>query len=73
MALWQKGLNDPDIVIRRYFCPQCDKYCLHIKHESFAECENGCFITDSEEIDKLIEQKDFKGMFTEDELRYNFI
>ena len=73
MALWQKGLDDPDIVIRRYYCPQCGKYSLHIKYESFAECENGCFIIDSEGIDKLIEQKNFEGIFTDEELQYNFI
>ena len=50
MALWIKCLNDPDIVLRRYCCPECDNYSLHIKHETFGECENGCFITNQEEI-----------------------
>ncbi|HHV65605.1 MAG TPA: hypothetical protein GXX46_11160 [Peptococcaceae bacterium] len=73
MALWQKGIDDPDIKIRRYHCPECGEYSLHIKYESFAECENGCFLTDSSVIDKLIESKDYKGVFQEDELKYNFI
>lgn len=73
MALWQKGTDDPDIKIRRYQCPLCGKYSLHIKHESFAECENGCFITDSEVIDKLIDAKSYDGVFQEEELKYNFI
>ncbi len=73
MALWQKGIDDPDIKIRRYQCPQCGKYSLHIKYESFAECENGCFITDSQVIDKIIDSKSYDGIFGEDELKYNFI
>lgn len=73
MALWQKGLEDPDIIIRRYQCPQCGGYSLHIKYESFGECENGCFITESEEIEKIIDSKKYEGTFTEDELDSNFI
>jgi hypothetical protein len=73
MALWQKGIDDPDIKIRRYLCPQCGNYSLHIKYESFAECEQGCFITDSNIIDKLIETKSYEGVFKEEELKYNFI
>jgi len=73
MAIWQKGMNDPDIMIRRYQCPQCEKYALHIKYESFAECENGCFITDSEVIDQLVNSQNYKGVFQDDELQYNFI
>jgi len=73
MALWQKGIEDPEITTRRYCCPLCGNYSLHIKHESFGECENGCFITDSELIDKLIESREFEGLFSEEELKYNFI
>lgn len=73
MALWQKGIDDPDIMRRRYHCPECGEYSLHIKYESFAECENGCFITDSDVIDKIITAKDFTGVFLEEELQYNFI
>ena len=73
MALWQKGLTDPDIMVRRYQCPQCSSYTLHIKHESFAECESGCFIIDSAEIERIIESKNYEGVFTEDDLKYNFI
>ncbi|NLI92708.1 MAG: hypothetical protein GX434_11030 [Peptococcaceae bacterium] len=73
MALWQKGIDDPEIKIRRYRCPQCGNYSLHIKYESFAECEEGCFITDSAVIDKLIDDKSYEGIFQEEELKYNFI
>jgi hypothetical protein len=73
MALWLKGVDDPEIMARRYLCPECGKYSLHIKHESFAECENGCFITDSTIIDKLITDKNFDGLFSEEELTYHFI
>lgn len=73
MALWQAGINDPDIMVRRYHCPECGKYSLHIKYESFAECENGCFITDSKVIEQLIADKNFDGQFLKEELEYNFI
>ncbi|MGI6450466.1 MAG: hypothetical protein ACOX3R_09255 [Desulfitobacteriia bacterium] len=73
MALWQKAIDDPEIKVRRYRCPVCGKYSLHIKHESFAECENGCFISDSELLDNLIDSQDYQGVFQEDELKYNFI
>ncbi len=73
MGYWIKGNNDPEIMIRRYCCPQCMEYSLHIKHEAFGECEQGCFITDSDQIEKLIDAKDFKGVFTDEELDYNFI
>lgn len=73
MALWQKAIDDPDIKIRRYCCPECGKYSLHIKYESFAECENGCFITNSEDIDRIISAQDYQGVFSAEELKYNFI
>lgn len=73
MAFWIKGVNDPEIMIRRYHCPQCNHYSLHIKYEAFGECEQGCFITDSQVIDKLIEDQNFEGIFSEEELKYNFI
>ncbi len=73
MALWAKGIADPDIKIRRYLCPECGQYSLHIKYESFAECEHGCFITNPEAIDQIIDNKDYNGKFTEEELNYNFI
>lgn len=73
MAIWKMGIDDPDIMIRRYRCPECGNYSLHIKYESFAECENGCFITDSKVIDQLIADQNFEGLFQEEELKYNFI
>jgi hypothetical protein len=73
MARWQKGIDDPDIMIRRYRCPECGHYTLHIKYESFAECSNGCFITAPDVIDKLIDAQEYEGIFEEDELKYNFI
>ena len=73
MAVWQRKLDDPDITVRRYYCPECKNYSLHIKHESFSECENGCFITDEKVINNLIDDKKFKGTFSEDELTNNFI
>ncbi|ADY54818.1 hypothetical protein Sgly_0452 [Syntrophobotulus glycolicus DSM 8271] len=73
MALWQKLENDPEIRIRRYLCPECGSYTLHVKHEGFGECENGCFITDSAVINKVIDDKKFEGTFSEDELKYRLI
>lgn len=73
MGIWHRLERDPEIRTRRYRCPECGEFTLHIKHEGFAECENGCFINDPAAIDKVIEDKDFEGTFTEDELKYNFI
>jgi hypothetical protein len=73
MALWERAEKDPEIKMRRYRCPDCGKYALHVKYESFAECANGCFIHDEKIIAGVLDSGDFDGHFSREELETDFI
>ncbi|MDR1961296.1 MAG: hypothetical protein LBQ16_03345 [Gracilibacteraceae bacterium] len=73
MPLWERGEADPDIRFRKYKCPECGKHSLHVKHGSFAECGNGCFISDETVIARVLDGGDYAGRFTREELETDFI
>lgn len=73
MAIWERAERDPEIRLRRYKCPECGAFSLHIKHEAFAECANGCFICDESIIKEVLDDADFDGQFTQTELETEFI
>lgn len=58
---------------KRYKCPKCDEYTLHIEHDSFGECENwGDDINSEEEISKIVKKDDFDGFYTSEEIKESF-
>lgn len=57
-----------EISHRRYKCPNCEEYNLHIESNVFAQCEQGCFIEDEDEIKELIETEKYKGYFSDEDL-----
>jgi hypothetical protein len=73
MPLWARGESDPEIRLRKYKCPDCGEYSLHVKHGSFAECANGCFISDEAVVTGLLNAGDYEGFFSREELETNFI
>lgn len=65
--------NDEDVYLRRYRCPKCNTYSLRIEHDGYAECEEEECVYDGEEVLGIIENNDFEGYFTEEEIEENFI
>lgn|GEM_PF-3752079 len=57
---------------RKYICPECNVYHLHIANENFAECPEGYQTSDTTIISNIIDSEDFQGRFTGDELQNKF-
>lgn len=57
---------------KRFKCPECDEYSLHIDSFTFAECEEGCMIKDENIISQILDTDDFEGYFTDEDLQNNF-
>jgi hypothetical protein len=75
--MWQKMFRDkyPSKTYRkRYKCPECQDYTLHIEHDSFAECEEGCeFISSELLIFEIFEEDDFSGYYITEEIKEAYI
>ena len=59
---------------RKFKCPECGEYELHIECDNYAECKKGCSYTtnNKEEIENIIASKDYdpSDKFEDYELRF---
>lgn len=59
---------------KKFKCPKCGKYSLHIIHDYACECENECDLTgyNSQKIKKISIKNNFDGYYTAQEIENNF-
>lgn len=66
--MWRKILRSEESLNyrKKYKCPVCKEYSLRIIHDLACECEHDCDVEDNsnKEIKKIIENNDFKGYYT---------
>lgn len=62
-----------DAFYKRFKCPECNDYHLHVQDMLYAECEEGFMTNDKELIQRIVDTDDFDGYFTEDEIENDFI
>lgn len=56
---------------KRYKCPECKDYALYLIHDKACECKNDCN-TDAFNINQIMNNNDFCGYFTSQELKETF-
>lgn len=66
--MWRKKMRlHQSLIYRKKFrCPICKGYCLHIIHDFACECENECDVDnyDKLEIECIISKNNFEGYYT---------
>lgn|GEM_PF-1660975 len=74
--MWQNMFRTkyPALAYRkRYRCPDCSEYTLHIEHDWYAECEDGCeSIELAEVIFGIYEDNNYEGYYTTAEIKELF-
>lgn len=56
---------------KRYKCPKCNNYTLHIEHDEYAECKECMHVSDIN-INDIIEKNDYQGYYTSEDLEELF-
>lgn len=56
---------------KRFLCPKCNQYSLHIIHDSACECEDDCYVGDVD-ITKIFMKNDYDGYYTSQDLEEYF-
>lgn len=56
---------------KRFKCPKCKQYSLHIIHDSACECEDNCDVDDVD-IGKIFKKDDFDSYYTSQDLEEYF-
>ena len=66
--MWRKKMRSYQSLTyrKKYKCPICNEYSLHIIHDLACECENECDEDDYDklEIESIISKNDFEGYYT---------
>lgn len=66
--MWRKNMRSHQSLIyrKKYKCPVCNEYSLHIIHDLVCECENECDVDycDKMEIESIISKNNFEGYYT---------
>lgn len=73
--MWEKMFRTKDIWVyrKRYKCPMCKEYTLHIIHDNACECEKMfCEINQMLNVEEIIQKDDYAGFYTSEELKDNF-
>lgn len=74
IKMWKRSLRKYNRITyrKRFLCPICDQYTLHIEHDAYAECEE-CGNLHQCDIDLLVKENNFQGYYTLDDLNELFI
>ncbi|WP_242223164.1 YecA family protein [Bacillus cereus group sp. BfR-BA-01380] len=56
---------------KRYKCPECNEYSLRIFNDTVMECKNECDTTKLS-LQQVVQENEFKGFFTREELENDF-
>lgn len=66
--MWRKNMRSHQSLTyrKKYKCPVCNEYSLHLIHDSACECENECGVDYYEKlaIESIISKNDFEGYYT---------